>query len=483
MSQSPPVQKLPDEIVYMILSKFNPIELTKLESVCKQWHHVSRLHTTLWRDALCGVRIVKLKKKGDPLLSTLLERGGGKLNDLSIEIDMSLCDLIAVRRFCKVLEASEIRNLWVELTWSMPDPENKTSVNIRTAKIRYGKAVIYVLESIAKCSKLQSLHIETLGVKNERIPSNMTSLPLAKCKLRRLSLKYVKSDPLFEGDLIYQMLKNPAVIDLENPEGAISEEDAIRLLENTKESLKECHLDIRESFGLPIQPVKSINLCNLTRLFLSIMNPLSTIDEQIQDQRATRVLQNITFVCPNLHTVYLEGRIPPNVYESLLTGEITSLYLNFLHSGHLPEQRLIQNCVKLKRLVLQSIMTMSQTFLLETIASTTQLPLNQLILEDDEPYRADHFVEAVKARQEQKNVSELYVFYLHDKPILSKEDLNWLIGNFPEFLPAHPQIWKEVMKCSFEDIAKHINIEPFYSRTSPMLLNRGHIDWPVGILY
>lgn len=186
-AQISPVQRLPNEVVEMILSYFNPVELTKIELVCRKWYEVSRSRQTLWRDALCGYRLIELSKRNDQFLYTLLERGGRKLTDLAIEIDMSKCDLNGIRRFCKVLEASEIRNLWLEISPGFS--ENLSAKQGRVLLNRYVASLTSIFASIGNCSHLQSLHIEASGIHRERLPPGLNDQPIANCKLERLSLK------------------------------------------------------------------------------------------------------------------------------------------------------------------------------------------------------------------------------------------------------------------------------------------------------
>ncbi|PWN34016.1 uncharacterized protein FA14DRAFT_67724 [Meira miltonrushii] len=483
MSQSAPVQKLPNEVVHMILSYFNPVQLTKLELVCQQWHEVSRSRETLWRDALCDTRLIELSKQRDPFLHALLERGGRKLTDLAIEIDISKCDLNCVRRLCKILEASDVRNLWLEI---MPGVSASHSQRRYDALIdRYLKALGELFVSIGNCSYLQSLHIETYGVFGERLPSAMMTQPIANCKLERLSLKCLGCTALFENGLLFKMLSKARVIQLEYEGGAISEENAVKLLDMTKETLEDCHLDIIEQIEpSKVLENKTIVFPKLLRLFISIVEKRQDdVEEGAQPVSVANTFRKIQLQCPKLRLVYFEGKIPHNLYENLLTEDIEAIYFTALDPQYLPDTSLLRKCTTLERIIVQNVESMPYIFIHHVLTMTSQANIKEFIVDDDERYHANHIVQMIKRRQEDPNAKDIELTFLQGKPTLSRQSLNWLIGNNVGFFHAHPYLWEKVMKCSFEEIKDYIDFVLYYSRSTPLLDRRDYTGVPICGLY
>lgn len=496
----PPIFRLPDELYHEIFSYFEPIQLTQIERVCKKWLNVTRSNKKLWTDALFDNEMPAiLTKKGDKGLTSLMKRSNGNLTDLAIQIDLSFCDLASIRKFRKSIENSGVQNLWIEI---VPKTIKTNNLAIFAAeRERYLKAIEIVLGGICKCSKLRSLHIETAGLGEECFPSDIKDQPITTCKLERITLKGINTKNLFQDDLIFSMIEGAKVVEIENRSEPISAKSAYRIFELTKDTLQECQLDIEQSeTNIWLETgYKHIILPHLTRLYLS--NLITPTDEEPEDfqervQRGiTDLFFHITFSTPKLRELYVEGNIPQNFHDCIFTQahDLECVTLNVVGINDLVNPELLLMSKKIKRLVIQRICCLSSSYLCSLMNYLRYVQIEELIIENYAEFNQDYDANCIVSLIRMLEEADSYIYrkrkrifnkiFLQGSPKLSKPNLNWLIGNYPDFLTFHPYLWQKMSRCSLKDLEEYVKIVPYFNRATPIHTRRAHLGEPIGLQY
>ncbi|PWN34018.1 uncharacterized protein FA14DRAFT_191115 [Meira miltonrushii] len=497
-----PALRLPLELYGQIFSYFDPTELTKVESVCKKWYNVSRSMPKLWEDGLFeSDKPAILTKKGNKKVACLVKRSGGKLTDLAIQINLTYCDLNSIRKFCILLERSGVQNLWIEFV--PKDYEGDNLEILRAETERYLRAIGFVLKSVCKCSKLRSLHIEAAGIGSllESFPSNMKDQPIVSCKLERLTLIGLDTENLFQDNLIVSMIDGAKVIEIQNKHRPISAKSALRIFELTRDTLQECHLDVEESENKSWlgSNHKLITLSQLSRLHLSnFILPREVDEEEERDERITTGLfSNVTLIIPRLLELYVEGR-PPQTFQSAALTEPENLEcftMNIVQaSSALVDPSRFSACKKLRRLVIQRFGQLQSTYVYAILANLCDSPIQELIVENNAgkyaghiEYDADDFVNMLRIigmQHSNKRTKPIFgQIFLQGRPKVSKQNLNWLIANYADFLTYHPYLWQKMSRCSMKDLEGYVRTIKYFSRHTPLLSRRAHLGEPIGVQY
>lgn len=107
--------RLPDELVCAVLQHLEPLQVVRIERVCKQWPQVARSAYDLYRDALFLEEDICIDAN-DNIARTdgLLRRSKGHLRSLATIADPDYGDNSSVRHLCDLLSSARIQDLWIQ---------------------------------------------------------------------------------------------------------------------------------------------------------------------------------------------------------------------------------------------------------------------------------------------------------------------------------------------------------------------------------
>lgn len=475
--------RLPDEIVHLILSNFDSIQVAKLELVCKQWKNVARSYKSLWKDGLFLKGNRKLSTKSiNRRLIALTKRSGGTIDHLGARLDLTD---VEIDEFNDRMLAAKVKNLWLHLDIKLSDYgswEDDTEMG-RYIEVGRDKAVVRkTLDKIAKCANLKSLHIEyhdhILGHRNpERFSRNLASKPIAQCKLERLTLVGFRNATLFEDDSLFHMLEKARVIEIMMINGAVPEKHALRLLEGAKDTLEECQLDILQDGSLARTPLKCLEFPHLFRLYLlnnnkyssSRVRPVAVKGAELQSQAdVVSALSGTSLKCPRLKDVYLAGEFSQSVCQDLLTKTLETLQIDLRSNPSLSKASLLKNCIKLKKLILENIGSYHGNYCKDLKNDLSFVPLEELVITEAKYDKGDALLELIKARKEDPKLTTIKRLYLLKCSKLEPEIQEWLNENVENF--------QELTNFSEYDSNQRIH---FYTRKNFILHRRNYIHSPM----
>lgn len=330
-------------------------------------------------------------------LKVLFDRSGGWIESLHLKLihfnKRILSDV------CRIIRNGNIRTLWIDIS---PDYYSERGEPDQIERAPEGMEVLAfsamqaIMQAIAQCDRLESLHISRDDFPNfdeKTLIESLTEKPLAKCRLKRFTMRGFFFSNFLPLEELFQMLSQARSIEIDLEERDCLDHNMPLLLKSARDTLEELTIPIayfRSPDNRRLQ-TSDIDLPHLRKLNLlgeelpqGYLNDVTGIEFDgtypLKDGDECEPMP-FRFHCPILEHLTLDGEIWYSCAKDFLTSSVQTLRLA-LHPRVMKDDmvRLIQRCKNLKCLWMMDLGEHNTEFFEKLILATISLPIEEIVV-------------------------------------------------------------------------------------------------------
>ncbi|PWN34007.1 uncharacterized protein FA14DRAFT_67663 [Meira miltonrushii] len=421
------INDLPAEIILLIFEEFDTSRLLQLEKVCQKWENVLRSKTSPWQTGIeldCRTKSSEEKQK----LQAILARSRGEIHAWKITISDSTVGFY--RDTFDRIPTSKVQSLHIKLLYDRDlieladyngieltdnfridyvDPTcyrlDRLQEKIEAIQLQRERDYDILVHAVKQCSDLTSLNFCIDNMISLLLGSDLKSHPLARCKLKSLSLEGIDLDSLCNDGSIFNMVSQAQHIDILGYDILGSDMNVVRIVNAAKDTLETCSLELPGILD-PDDSSRSINLPRLQKLRISSHDPLNGS-------------MQYSSTCPNLRYLRLSGCLPSALCADLLTDSVSVLHLE-LHLELIKElcqslRNNLRRCSNLSTIRLTEV----KIGLKDVLDELTTLPIEEFVV-DGTCDSCEVFPQFFRERSKKLGTKrmKLLLFYHYDEPNL-----------------------------------------------------------------
>ncbi|PWN33386.1 uncharacterized protein FA14DRAFT_61699 [Meira miltonrushii] len=459
-------ERFPAEVIKMILSHLNSIEVARLSRVCKLWNDIAQSNQSLWRDAsylrtddafTFRFRLSEVVER----IKILRARSGGTLDHLNIQIN-TIASFKTQMKLLSQLPAMKLQSLRLLLKdgreWAFRDDDSDFDDSDSddfddsdsdsdsddddyhynmTAREKFKSLQKAVRAALSGCTNLKSLALEDYGKLLSILDlsrSESEFYPPSEWELQSFTANGFCCEEFFGEGSLSRCLNKARVVKIQNS-SPMREREAIRLIEAAKDTMEECQITVRKEQESPNNITKQIILPKLVKFHLHLCGCHFS-----EGKSSIQAFDKISFKWPKLKEIVLEGRASLKVYERLVPTSIDSLRFRRVRGFRLEQIiEFLKKRAKLRKLAVEHLEEDTETLLQQILINLWQIPIEDLEIIGAHGLHATNIKDFVTQRKENIYSAPLERLYLtlrskssSEKPMDAKT-LQWLDKNIPNF--------------------------------------------------